>query len=108
MLNKFWITSEDKHRSFRLSILLLLVAGSIQLQVEVRASDMEKIEPSLQEELDANPADSYIVWADFSDRPAFDNDPEDALPPVDTSYVETVSSISGVKPHPLRVSLSGI
>lgn len=58
----------------------------------------DKIEPDLAELIEASgPTETFIVWIHFEDRPEFDTDPGDGLPPVNQDYVDGVASITGVE-----------
>ncbi len=61
-------------------------------------SPTEKIEQALLEKLrGASPADRFVAWAVFSDRPELDSQPDDRLPPVNEVYVDHATSVEGVE-----------
>ena len=69
-------------------------------QSAAQAAGEEKIDSDLRHKLEyADPAELFIVWIDFADRPAEDTTPDDGLPPVNMGYVERVWSSPGVKPR---------
>ncbi len=82
--------------------VVLVAAMSIALLGAIEEADAapEKIELGLYAELAvAEPTDTFRVWVFFKDRPEIDPIPEDRLPPVDSGYVEEVSSVPGVTPR---------
>lgn len=82
--------------------VVLIAAMSIALLGAIERVDAgpEKIELGLYGKLAvAEPNDTFRVWVIFRDRPEIDPVPEDRLPPVDSGYVEHVSSIPGVTPR---------
>jgi hypothetical protein len=57
-----------------------------------------KIDPTLLLKLQtAGPTDKFVVWTGFSDRPALDNNPWDALPSIHLPYLDEVKSIPDAK-----------
>ncbi len=82
--------------------VVLIAAMSIALLGAIEEADAgpEKIELGLYGKLAvAEPTDTFRVWVYFADRPEIDPIPEDRLPPVDSTYVEEVSSVPGVTPR---------
>ncbi len=87
-------------KPFRAGVLISAVIVALLAAGEWAAADPEKIELGLRGELAAaEPTDTFRVWVFFRDRPEIDPIPEDRLPPVDSGYVEQVSSIPGVTPR---------
>ncbi len=89
-------------------ILTTMIFAAILGQAAAQSENL-KIESHLREQLvNASPANKFIVWVIFVDRPSLDDTPYDGLPPVDLEYVQQVSSISGVNPRHVDELLNGL
>lgn len=96
---------EANHRRL-LGGLILAIAIALALVTALTgyaaAEDLnlEKIGHDLREGLSsAESTDMFVVWIVFIDRPRWDDNPYDRLPPVNQDYVEQVSSVPGVQPR---------
>ncbi len=84
----------------RAGVLIAAVIVALLAAGEWATANPEKIELGLRGKLAAaESTDTFRVWVYFTDRPEIDPIPEDRLPPVDSGYVEEVSSVPGVTPR---------
>ncbi len=92
---------EANHRRLlRGLVLVLALVTALTGHAAAEDLNLEKIDPYLREGLSsAESTDTFVVWIVFIDRPSWDDNPDDRLPPVDSDYVDQVSSIPGVKPR---------
>lgn len=81
-----------------LALVSILTISLVLLPTHAEPLPPEKISLSLTSKLlSAGPAEKFVVWASFSNRPlAVDGVPRQ-LPPVSAAYTERVASMPGVK-----------
>ncbi len=81
-------------------VLALILVTALRGYAATEDLNLEKIDPDLREGLlSAESTDTFVVWIVFIDRPSWDDNPYDRLPPVEQDYVARVSSVPGVQPR---------